>query len=157
MIKRSSIFDYLTNVMVIFGITVIILGVFCVLFGEDAVTVSSIFKLENNGLAIDTLAQFLSISFLISGIRWLFFTDRIIKKLAIFYRSILMFLCVISVVAIFVGVFNWFPVDMVMPWIMFFISFFVCATVGVGISVLKERSDNKRIQEALDRLKGEEL
>jgi len=157
MIKRSSIFDYLTNVMVIFGISVISLGLFCVLFGEDAVAVSSIFKLENNGLAIDTLAQFLAISFLISGIRWLFFTDRIIKNLAIVFRSILMFLCIIIVVAVFAGVFNWFPVGMVMPWIMFFLCFFVCATVSVGISVVKERSDNKKMQKALDRVKGEEL
>lgn len=157
MIKRNSIFDYLTNVMVIFGISVISLGLFCVLFGEEAAEVSSIFKLEDDGLAVDTLAQFLAIAFIISGIRWLFFTDRIIKNLAIAFRSILMFICIIIVVAVFAGVFNWFPVDMVIPWIMFFICFFICAIVSVGISVLKERSDNKKIQEALDRLKGEDI
>ena len=157
MIKKNSIFDYFINVMVIFGISVIALGIFCVLFGEDAVEVSSIFKLKNDGLAIDTLAQFLMMAFIISGLMWFFFTDRIIKNLAIVFRSILMFICIIVVVAIFAGIFNWFPVDMVMPWVMFFICFFVCATVSVGVSVLKEKSDNRKMQEALDRLKGEDI
>lgn len=157
MLKRNSIFDYLTNVMVIFGISVIVLGIFCVIFGEDAAEVSSIFKLNDDGLAVDTLAQFLAMAFIISGFMWFFFTDKIIKDLAIVFRSILMFVCIIIVVAIFAGVFNWFPVDMVMPWVMFFICFFVCATVSVGVSVLKEKSDNKKMQEALDRLKGEDV
>lgn len=157
MIKENSVFDYLANVMMIFGISVISLGLFCVLFGEDAAEVSSIFKLGNGGLAVDTLVQFLAVSFIISGIKWLFFTDRVIKNMEITFRCILMFICIIIVIAVFAGAFGWFPVDMVRPWIMFFICFFVCAAVSVGISVLKEKSDNKKMQEALDKLKGDDI
>ena len=157
MIKENSVFDYLANVMLIFGISVISLGLFCVLFGEDASELSSIFKLGNAGLAIDTLGQFLAVSFIISGVRWLFFTDRIIKNMAMTNRCIGMLICIIIVIAIFAGVFDWFPVGMVKPWVMFFICFFVCAAVSVGISVLKEKSDNRKMQDALDRLKGDDI
>lgn len=157
MIKENSIFDYLGNVMMIFGISVISLALFCILFGKEAAEVSTIFKLGNSGLALDTLLQFLAVSFIISGIKWLFFTDRIIKNLTIAFRCIFMFVCIIIVIAVFSRVFGWFPVDMVSAWIMFFLCFCVCATVSVGISVLKEKSDNKKMQEALDRLKGDEI
>lgn len=157
MIKRSSIFDYLINAMVIYGVMVISLSLFSVIFGEDAQKISSIFMLGNQGLAVETLMQFLFVAFMISGFKWLFFTDRIIKNLSGGCRSILMLLCIVALLAGCIIVFQWFPVDMVMPWLMFFGCFFMYATVSVGISVLKERSDNKKMQEALERLNGEDI
>lgn len=72
-------------------------------------------------------------------------------------RTVLMFVCIILSIALFAGIFAWFPVNQIKPWIMFFICFFVCAFFSVLVSLLKEKSDNKKMQEALERLKGEEL
>ncbi|MGN0132435.1 MAG: hypothetical protein ACI4AA_08340 [Lachnospiraceae bacterium] len=156
MIKKNTIFDYLAQVMIVYGISVICLCAFCLLFGEDAKGHSSIFALGNAGIPAGILGQFLWMAMIISGLRWLFFTDVLIRNLSILLRSILMFICVILSVGIFAAVFGWFPVDQVLPWMMFFICFFVCAFISVGVSVLKEKSDNRKMQEALERMKGED-
>lgn len=66
-----------------------------------------------------------------------------------------MFVCIIAGVAIFSAVFQWFPVNQFLPWVMFFVSFGVCATISVIVSVIKERHENRRMQQALERLKDE--
>lgn len=157
MLKKSTIFDYLTNVMVIWGISILSLSLFCFLFGESAREYSTIFELGNAGLSVTTLIQFLCLAVVISALRWTFFTDVLIKKLSILVRSILMFASVIATVGVFAAVCKWFPVNQVLPWVMFFVSFTVCALVSVAVSVLKEKGENKKMQEALERLKGEEF
>lgn len=64
-----------------------------------------------------------------------------------------MFLSIIAVIAFFIFRFDWFPVMMWQPWVMFFVCFGICAGVSVALSVLKEKSENRKMQEALERLK----
>lgn len=155
MIRKNTIFDFLSQVLIIFGISVLCLSGFCLLFGTEAKGDSSIFALGSEGLSVATLGQFLLMAFVISGFRQLFFTDILIRNLGIAFRSILMFACVIVSVGIFAGVFEWFPVGQARPWVMFFLCFFVCALISAGVSILKDKSDNRKMQEALERLKGE--
>lgn len=156
MIKKKTIFDYLTHIMVVWGISMLSLCLFCFLFGQEAKGHSSIFVLGNAGLSLAAMMQFLALAIIITGLRWIFFTDIFVKRLSIMVRSIFMFTGVIISVGIFAAVFGWFPVDRIIPWGMFLLCFFVCAAVSVGVSVMKEKSDNKKLQEALERMKGEE-
>ncbi len=157
MIKKNTIFDFMENVMVIFGISVISICIFTFLFGKKAGEISTIFALGENGIPLITLVQFLLMAFIITALRWILFTDKLIKNLSLALRSILMFIAVITMVAIFAALFQWFPVNMITPWILFFICFAICATVSVVISILKEKSENKKLQEALERLKQEDV
>lgn len=157
MLKKNTIFDYFANVLIIYSISVISIVLFCILFGEHAKGVSSIFSLGNTGISINTLVEFFALSVAIVGMRWLFFTDSIIKNLSITVRSILMFSCVIILVGVFAAIFKWFPVNMPIPWIMFFICFFVCALISTFISMIKEKNENKKIQDALNKLKEEKF
>ncbi len=143
--------------MVIFGISVISICIFTFLFGKKAGEISTIFALGENGIPLITLVQFLLMAFIITVLRWILFTDKLIKNLSLALRSILMFIAVITMVAIFAALFQWFPVNMITPWILFFICFAICATVSVVISILKEKSENKKLQEALERLKQEDV
>ena len=65
----------------------------------------------------------------------------------------MMFVCVILLIGIFAAIFQWFPVNDMKSWTMFFVCFFVCACISVVISAIKEKSDNKKMQEALEHLK----
>lgn len=120
-------------------------------------TEDAIFELGNRGIAISTLLQFLCFSLIITVLKWVFFTDILIKKLSIHLRIIFMFAGVIVSVGVFAAVCHWFPVDEVVPWLMFLVCFLVCAAISVIVSVLKERSDNKKMQEALIRMMEEDL
>lgn len=156
MIKKDTIFDFMTNVMMIFGVSVMCLLLFTFLFGEDAKAVSTIFALGNKGIALQTLLQFFVSSFLITVLEWMFFTDKIFKKMSLAVRFVLTFFSIVILIAVFATIFRWFPVNMVLPWVMFLICFAVCATVSVVLSVLKEKRDNAKLQNALELLKGED-
>lgn len=157
MIKKNTIFDYLAQIMIVWGISTLSLCLFCKLFGNINREVSSIFELGNVGISISTLMQFLFLAIIITSLRQIFFTDILIKELSIIFRSIIMFTLVILAVGIFASIFKWFPVNQVKPWVMFFICFFSCAGISVLVSARKEKSDNKKIQSALERLKNEKI
>lgn len=156
MMKKDTVFDFLTHIMVVWGISVLSFCIFCPVFGESAREVSSIFRLGNTGIAVETLLQFLLLAILITVFRWLLFTDKLVKKFCIALRTAFMFAGTIAVVVIEAAVFGWFPMNQTKPWIMFLLSFVVCAVVSICISVVKEKSENRRMQDALERLKSEE-
>ena len=155
MIKKSTIFDYLTQIMIIWGISILSLCLFCSLFGEVAKQYSSMFQLGKTGVAVVTLMQYLLLSVIITSLRWLIFTDILIKHVSIVIRTVVMFVCVILLTGIFAAIFLWFRFDNIKAWIMFFVCFFVCSCISVIVSAIKEKSDNKKMQEALEHLKGE--
>ncbi len=155
--NRRTIFDYLGEVFCIFGITIAILNVMCHFFGESAIEVSSMFALGSKGLTIATMLQFLLLSMLITVSRFVYFTDRLIKNASIAMRTAWMLFTIILLIAGFIYLFEWFPVHQWQPWAMFFLCFGISFGISTLITFLKERMDNKNMQEALMKLKkGEE-
>lgn len=43
--------------------------------------------------------------------------------------------------------------DDYLPWMMFFASFGICFAVSLAVTVCRERMENKRMEEALERLR----
>lgn len=155
--KKDTIFDFMTHVMVIWGIGVLSLCLFCKLFGEAAMGESTMFELGSAGITVSTLMQFLLLAFLVTCSRWLFFTDKWIKEMGIPVRTTMMLASSVVFVAIEAAVFGWFIINDIKPWVMFGISFCISATVSIGVTVLKEKRENQKMQKALERLKGEEF
>lgn len=151
--KRKDIFDFASTAALIFGFTIIWLIIVCVLTGEMAVGYSSIFSLGSTGFSIATLLQFLLVSVLISMWKFLFFTDLIIINASMTVRTIGMFSAVVLTIAICVCAFDWFPVTEPLPWIMFFVCFGISAAVSTGLSSVKEKRENEKMEEALQKMK----
>ena len=85
------------------------------------------------------------------------FTDGIIKGMSGMVRVILMFSGVIISIVIFIIAFGWFQIDDELAWLLFFVNFFICTIVSVSISSIRNRIENRKLDEALQRLKrGEE-
>lgn len=155
--RKNTIFDFFNHVFLIFGITVACLIVFVSLFGEDAKGVSTIFQLGDGGIAIATLLQYFLMSIIITALRVVFFTDTFIKNASIAVRTVAMFVVIIISIAIFAAVFGWFPIHMWEAWLAFFVCFAVCATISIVISSIKEKNDNRKLQDALENFcEGEE-
>ena len=153
--KKPTIFDYLSQVFMIFGITVLALNIFCLIFGETAKEFSTIFALGRNGLSVETMLQFLLAIAITITFRLVFMTDLIIKKMPLTARIIVLFAAAFLNIVVFVIVCGWFPVDNLLAWIMFLISFTVSCTLSTLVSLLWERTENKRLEEALNKLKEE--
>lgn len=152
--ERKTIFDYVGQVFMIFGITVVILNIFCLLFGASAREYSTMFSLGNEGLSVSTMAQYLLISAITVGLRYIFFTDALIKNMSVLARTVWMVLLVLLFVAGFILLFDWFPADMWQPWVMFFVCFGICFGISTIVTALKEKEENRRMQEALRKLKA---
>ena len=155
--QKNTIFGFLNHVLVIFGITVVCLIVFVGLFGEDAEGVSTIFGLGDKGITIATLLQYLLLSVLITALRLFYFTDKFMKKAPIALRTFLMFVSIIVTIAVFAMAFGWFPVHMWQAWLAFFVCFGISAGISTAVTVIKEKTDNEKLQAALESFcEGEE-
>lgn len=154
--KNFSVLKYLSQVFMIYGITTGLLNVFCIFFGTSAHGLSTIFSLGNAGVGVATSFQFLLAVFLIVGFRMVFMTDILIKKMPLAARIIAMFASAFAVIIVFIFLFDWFPANYPIAWIMFIVCFVISCIVSTLLSVLAEKQENRRLEEALKRYKEEE-
>ena len=154
--KRFSIFEFLGQVFMIYGITTGLLNIFCLVFGAAAEGYSTIFSLGTSGVSIATSLQFLLAVTVTIALRVVFMTDMLIKDMAIPARIAAMIAGVFAVIIGFVIVFGWFPANDPIAWGMFIVCFSVSCAVSVMVSTAAERQENKRLEEALKRVKEEQ-
>ncbi len=154
--KKKTIFDYLGQVLLVFGFAMLTLNIFCLIFGNSAKDFSTIFALGNQGIPVEITLQFLCVSALTTGARFVFFTDVIIRNMPIWLRTICMLIFIVIMMAVFIVLFHWFPVNMWQPWAMFFCCFGLSFLGSCFVVTVKEKVENKRMEEALRRLKEKE-
>ncbi len=153
--RRETVFDYVKQILFVYGFTILTLNIFCLLFGESAKDFSTLFSLGNQGLSGATMLQFLLLSAIIVTLRFIFFTDGLIRRVPLAIRTIALFALIILFMMFFIYWFGWFPINMWQPWVMFFLCFGLCAGISTLLTFWKERLENKNLEEALERLKRE--
>ena len=154
--KKKGILGFLSQVFMLFGIIVLLMSIFAVIFGDSAKDVSTIFSLGSKGLSFETLIQFLAAITVICILRFVFMTDTLIKKINLALRIILMFASVIAVIVGFVFAFGWFPVTEIRAWVMFILCFIISCVISTFVSVVSEKQENKKLEDALRRFKEEQ-
>ena len=154
--ERKTLFDYMGQVFMIFGITMLILSFLDLIFGENAKEYSTMFSLGKEGIGVGTIFQFLLASVITVTLRALFFTDMLFRNMRVALRAAGMVISELLVIIVLVMVFGWFPVDEWLPWIMFFVSFGVCFVISLTVTFCRERMENRRMEEALERLRKRE-
>ena len=154
--ERKTIFDYVGQVFVIFGCTIAALNIFCVWIGEDAREFSTMFSRGSEGLSTATVMQFFLVAVAITLIRFVFFTDVLIKNMSVAGRTFGMITMVLVVMISGIFCWDWFPVNLWEPWLMFALCFGLGFCVSMLVTILKERMQNRKMEEALKRLKEQE-
>lgn len=150
--KRNTFFDFVGQTLMIFGFSIISIMIFVYIFGKDAKGYSTIFLLGNEGLSLSTLAQFLLTSTMINLFRQLFLGGQIIKNMSIPIRTVCLFSSIVIMMVAFILLFDWFPVDDWLAWVLFVICFVLSSVGGFLVSYLKEKGTNKKMEEALKRM-----
>ena len=153
--KRFTVFGFFSQVFMIYGITTLLLNIFCVLFGGSAKDYSTIFSLAGAGVSVATSLQFLIAVAIVIILRMVFMTDMLIKNMPLAARITSMFVSVFAVIIAFVFAFGWFPADDPLAWVMFIVCFAVSCAASVTISTIAERQENRRLEDALKRVKEE--
>ena len=150
---RKTIFEYIAQLFTTYGIMVVIFIVINLVIGDNARSVSTLFALGSDGLSAAMLLELLLLAFIITAAQNVFLSDILIKDMALIVRNILFFLTIMIAITVFVIIFGWFPINEVGAWIGFIVSFAVCTAVSAVFMRLEERAENKKMQEALNRLK----
>ncbi|MBO4460440.1 MAG: DUF3021 family protein [Clostridiales bacterium] len=153
---NKTVFNYLGELFSTYGIILLIFVVLNYLLGDIANGYSSFFELGKGGLTTATMLQLFLLSVIICIARNLFLTDRWIKKLRIVIRNTLFFVTITISIIIFVLLFGWFPANDITAWIGFILSFAICSVAGVLLSKLREQTENKKMEKALERFKDTE-
>ena len=156
MARRKNIFDFWAQVLTIFGFVVLVLNLFCLIFGESAKDYSTIFALGAQGIPVAVMAEYFALSVLVAAARFLFFTDRVIRRMAIWLRTVCMLGTVLLSITAFILLFDWFPVDQWQPWAMFLLCFALSFLGSLLVMTLKERMENRQLAAALRRVQEEE-
>ncbi len=154
--KKHSIFSYLMQIFMIYGISNILLNIFALVFGNSAQGLSEIFSLGSNGVETKICFQFLAAMSIIVGIEYFFNADFMVKAMPSVIRIIVIMSLSIGIIIAFILFFDWFPKNEPLPWIMFGISFLISFGVSVAVSSAYERSENRKMAEALKRFKEEQ-
>lgn len=154
--EKRGILDYLAQVLLIFGFAMVMINLFCLAFGASAKGFSTMFALGSEGIPVEVVFQFLAVSVLIVVLRFVFFTDTLIRSMAIWLRTICMLTGIVGIIAVFIITFHWFPVRMWQPWGMFLICFGISVLGSYFLMALKEKEENRQMKKALEQLKAAE-
>lgn len=153
--RDKTVFDYIESFFKTFGIVVTIFTALSFFVGDMASEYSAFFILGSRGLTTKSLAQLFVFVAILELADTLFMTDKWIKDMKMVVRNILFFLSVFTVICIFAYVFHWFPFTYVGAWIGFFICYFVCTGIGTVLYKMKENAINKKMEQALRRIRNE--
>ena len=151
--EKRNIFDNIRQFFTIYGVMVLVFVVFSMIIGDEAKDISTLFTLGSQGLLSATLLQLLLMALIITIAQNIFLTDILIKNLALKVRNILFFVTILIAIIAFVIICGWFPINDPGAWIGFLVSFVVCTGLSAFLMRLEENAENKKMQEALNKLK----
>jgi len=147
---NKTIFNYIGQVFTTFGIMILIFVALAAVVGEKVEGFGSLFELGKKGLALGTILQLFALSVIITVCQAILFTDKLIKSLSIVARNVAFYVAITVVIAAFVVIFKWFPFNDFLAWIGFIVSFSICSTIGVFISRMKEKAEDRKMNKALE-------
>ena len=151
--ERKSVFEYIKELFTCYGIVILIFIAINYFIGDQAGSVSTLFALGSKGLSSAMLLQLFLMGVITTIAQNIFLTDLLIKNMSLIVRHILFFMTLMVAIIIFAVCFGWFPLNDPAAWVGFIVSFSVCSVMSAFIMRLEEKAENKKMQEALNRLK----
>jgi len=151
--KNSTVFTFITQVLMLFAVDILILMFFAALFGEAAREMSTMYQFGKNGLASSTMLQFLISSITVTSIKTLLFSDRVFKKMMALWRTVITLICILITHIFFIVAFGWFSFNNLLAWAGFLICFIGGFSLGLLWMLLKNRNENRRYDRLLSEYK----
>ncbi len=151
--KKDYVFKFLNKMFSIFGLTIVVLSLFCLFIGEKVQHVSTLFDMGYAGLSIETIFQLLLVSFIITTINTLVFSDLLKLYISKTKRIVILVSFVFATIFIFIHLFKWFPTDLLITWLLFALCFVISSSISIFITFTTEKTDDKNMEIALKQLK----
>ncbi len=152
--EKKNFFYYMRQVFATYGLIVLAFIIMSIVIGEKAKDYAYLFFMGNAGLSTPILLELLFLAVMITLAQVIFLTDKWIMDMSMMIRNVLFFVSVLIVIVFMIVAFNWFPVGDMTAWLGFIISYALSMIISSLVTRLKERADNSKMQEALDKYNG---
>lgn len=86
--ERKHFITYLEQVFMILGISLFVITLICAVVGEESREYSTMFALGDKGIPLHTILEYLLSSICITVLRFVFFTDTLIKSWSLAARTV---------------------------------------------------------------------
>ena len=149
--EKKTVFFYLRQTFATYGFIVLAFIIMGIVIGEKTKGYADLFSMGNAGMSMPILLELLLLAVVITLAQVAFLTDTWIMNMSMVLRNVLFFVSVLIVIILMIVAFNWFPVRDVTAWIGFIISYALSMFISALITRLKERAENSKMQEALDK------
>ena len=149
--EKKTVFFYIRQTFATYGFIVLAFIIMGIVIGEKTKGYADLFSMGNAGMSMPILLELLLLAVVITLAQVAFLTDTWIMNMSMVLRNVLFFVSVLIVIILMIVAFNWFPVRDVTAWIGFIISYALSMFISAFITRLKERAENSKMQEALDK------
>ena len=146
---------FINQVLIIFSTGILFLTIVGGLIGDSAKRSSTMFSLGNEGLSFSVILQFLVVAVLITALKEIIYSDKILKNLMALWRTVIFLFSIIVIIIGFIIVFGWFPVNNAEGWIGFFVSFGVCFVISTVVMVIRTKWESRKYEESFEKYKRE--
>ncbi len=153
--EKKTVFFYIRQTFATYGFIVLAFIIMGIVIGEKTKGYADLFSMGNAGMSMPILLELLLLAVVITLAQVAFLTDTWIMNMPMVLRNVLFFVSVLIVIILMIVAFNWFPVRDVTAWIGFIISYALSMFISAFITRLKERAENSKMQEALDKYNRE--
>lgn len=149
--EKKTVFYYVRQAFATYGVIVLVFAIMSIVIGERTKDYAALFSMGNAGMSMPILMELLMLAVIITLAQVVFLTDTWIMNMSIMIRNVLFFVLVLIVIVFMIVAFNWFPTRDMTAWLGFIISYALSVIISVLITRLKERAENTKMQEALDK------
>ena len=149
--EKKTVFYYVRQAFATYGVIVLVFAIMSIVIGERTKDYATLFSMGNAGMSMPILMELLLLAVIITLAQVVFLTDTWIMNMSMMIRNVLFFVSVLIVIVFVIVAFNWFPTRDMTAGLGFIISYALSMIISALITILKERAENTKMQEALDK------
>lgn len=150
---KKQVITFIESVLKIFAVIILIFAITTLLIGKEAKNFPNLFMSGNDGISLKTFFQLFAFSFLISLLRFVFFTDVFLKKTGLVLRYVLFFVLTIAVFVIIALIFHWIPARPFI-WLLVLISYSVSTVISILLTIFFTKKEDEKLNNALTEMKN---
>ncbi len=145
---KKRFVDFIKDFLETSAAVVLIFMILTAAIGKEAGEVSSLFRLGNSGIALESLVQMFALSFCICLLKFLFLSDVLFKSMGGMCRYILCFGLITVLLVVFGFCFRWISNE-IKYWLMFLGCYIMSTVASILISNFINKKEDKKMNDAL--------
>jgi hypothetical protein len=148
---KKQVITFIESLLKIFAVIILIFAITTLLIGKEAKSFPNLFMSGNKAISLKTLFQLFTFSFLISLLRFVFFTDVFLKKTGLILRYIFFFILTIVIFVIIALICHWIPKRPII-WILVLASYSLSTVISILVTHFFTKKEDEKLNDALAKI-----